>query len=512
MSTDSTISQLPTAGSLTGTEVIPIVQGGITKQTPAGLVFSSPLFTQTGTGAIARSPNSKWGDIVSVKDFGAKGDGVTDDTAAFNAAILDCVNNGFALYVPGGTYLLSALNAVTLKNFLIFGDGKSSILKFNTTGKGFQFGPNGSQTQRYNLTMRDLSFTNITNTPAAYISQENYVNALFERLYFSDCAATYCIDNVVGYGTTVRSCVFSDVTGTPIRLRDNGAAPDFSYEFKIEDCDITRPSSNGIEVEAANGLKISGTVIESCGGWGLITSTNVSGLSVGILIDTCDFESNTSGHIKLQTDGSSYWGRAVVSATNFVAGTGVHKIDIGAKSRITFIGIQANSGLTVSGSSLAETYLIGCEAANFTQSGTFTWRDIGNDASNVVTYVPVWSSSGGANTLGNGTITGTYARLGNLVRVKIKFVFGSTSSVTAGVQQWSLPFASAATEKEWGIGNFLDAGATNFAAIVSVSPGASIIQGTALDASATPQNITETSPTVWATGDSLECSISYICA
>ena len=44
-------------------------------------------FTSAKTGAVARTVDSKLEDFVHVEDFGAVGDGSTDDTAAIQAAI-----------------------------------------------------------------------------------------------------------------------------------------------------------------------------------------------------------------------------------------------------------------------------------------------------------------------------------------------------------------------------------------------------------------------------------------
>jgi hypothetical protein len=61
-------------------------------------------FTSVLTGATTRTITDKLSDTVSVKDFGAVGDGVTDDLAAINAAI----DTGYRVFFPQGTYLVSA--------------------------------------------------------------------------------------------------------------------------------------------------------------------------------------------------------------------------------------------------------------------------------------------------------------------------------------------------------------------------------------------------------------------
>ena len=85
-------------------------------------------YTPAGVGAVARSAASKFGDTVSVKDFGAVGDGVADDTAAINSALLASP----AVFLPTGTYRTTAPITLNDSNILV-GAGITSIIK-NTTG------------------------------------------------------------------------------------------------------------------------------------------------------------------------------------------------------------------------------------------------------------------------------------------------------------------------------------------------------------------------------------------
>ena len=86
-------------------------------------------FLQTGVGAVALTGQAKLRDFVSVKDFGAIGDGVADDTVAIQAA-LDAlqVRGGGTVYLPAGVYKITAtLNLPALVS--IEGAGQFTTLR-----------------------------------------------------------------------------------------------------------------------------------------------------------------------------------------------------------------------------------------------------------------------------------------------------------------------------------------------------------------------------------------------
>jgi hypothetical protein len=86
---------------------------------PSGLAYDAvsandPFFLQLGAGAVERTKTSKLGDVYSVLDYGAKGDGRTDDTAAFKAALNACLPGHTVIIpsTPSNTFIISGAISV----------------------------------------------------------------------------------------------------------------------------------------------------------------------------------------------------------------------------------------------------------------------------------------------------------------------------------------------------------------------------------------------------------------
>ena len=98
---------------------------------------------QTGPTAgdpVVRSVQAKLDDFASVRDFGATGDGSTDDTAAINRALfqLYCVETNTqirrALYFPAGTYRITNTIIVPTYAKLVGEGAECTIIKLDTQG------------------------------------------------------------------------------------------------------------------------------------------------------------------------------------------------------------------------------------------------------------------------------------------------------------------------------------------------------------------------------------------
>lgn len=173
------------------------------------------------TGALTSdyTVEDKLAQIISVKDFGAVGDGVANDSAALQAALT--AGAGKAVYFPGGTYLTNATLTVPADT-TIYGDGYGSVVYQNTRERNvFVLDNNctaqGLRLQGDGVTSGGGSFQ--LNNGIYAVSKRNikvlncFLHAFeFNGVYLDDC------DNTEIFGNYFWGNAYSTGTGSDIVL------------------------------------------------------------------------------------------------------------------------------------------------------------------------------------------------------------------------------------------------------------------------------------------------------
>lgn len=237
---------------------------------------SNVQYDPAGTGAVATNVQAKLREIVSVKDFGATGDGSTNDTVAIQAA-LDSGAGG--VYFPSGNYLVSSVSARS--NTLIYGDGQASQLTASGTGNILVISGVSGGAQIENVIVQNLSFLGLNNMNVGPIG----------------CGV------IVQYAVnvTVDQCYF-DSFGPGVADTATGGA---ALLFYLNCVDVT--ASNNTVVNGTGYLNGTDIAMYSFAGYGIVTgnrtySTNSQGIytnaasKVGRMIITNNISKNHTRH------------------------------------------------------------------------------------------------------------------------------------------------------------------------------------------------------------------------
>ena len=271
------------------------------KTVSSDLVVEDGL-TQKQINVAQKNKNIEW---VSVKDFGAKGNGVTDDTAAFEKAF-DALVDGGTLLVPKGTYKITRQITKTFTNsatVTIIGYGAkidgtsakgstagdttlitlggqrltSSLLSADATKTGTQF----TTASSINAVKDDIvliTSTDLWNPTRAYYVKGELAEVL------SVSANTYSVgnglyDNYTASTTTVHrlSMPTINVFGLEIEMDANQIALNLKYcrNPKVMDCKVHGARYTGVSLYYGYGGVVTENTIYDTWYSGTGTSYNI---------------------------------------------------------------------------------------------------------------------------------------------------------------------------------------------------------------------------------------------
>lgn len=395
------------------------------------------------------------GAPVNILDYGAKGDGSTDDTAAIQAALAAVIaNKAGIMYVPAGTYKItstitfdkcpplvvqgaagainnigSAADTAGVSTFLNSTGGSTMFVLKNTITAG--------QEVSASITFIDVGFQNAGASNVAVDDQKGYDKTTFIRCSFMGGNKAYL--NTSAFDVLFDSCYFD---GAYYGYYQTGGADSLNMVWR--DC-IFRYCTVGIYATAGNSFYLTNCLIESTatGGYGIYVD-NVFHLK----LDGCHFEQNgPNPDVKIL--GSSLQPKfcVVIGCTFSRDSVNAQAIQfaIYETQEMVFVGNAFNgSGAT--------------NSLSINTGGGRNFTGIGNVYGSPLsiygaadlsvyenTYTPVWSATGTAVSLGNGTITGAYTKVGNMVTVYVVLTMGSTTTYGTGNYHVTLPFTVAKT-------------------------------------------------------------------
>jgi len=230
------------------------------------------VYTPAGTGAVATTMQTKLRESVSVKDFGATGDGTTDDSAAIQAAIDAVAARGSGditrgtVIFPAGTYLIDTQLELNQQSVAFIGIGKP-IIKWDGANTDAMFYIKDSSRCSWD----DIIFLGKDAAPPT------------AALYFaSPVAATIGTNEYF----IVRNCAFgreytqetSPVWELARGIWVAGASNTNNDSFYIENCQFHDCSTAGVAIDNAQSVwgEFHNCVFNACG-YGLYTGSNTMG-------------------------------------------------------------------------------------------------------------------------------------------------------------------------------------------------------------------------------------------
>jgi len=116
-----------------------VLEAGIARRdflkTTSGLAVAAAFggFALPALAAYVPPTRSRGSKVISVKDYGAVGNGSHDDTSAIQAAINALPSTGGTVSIPDGTYMIDTTRSINLRSLMLLKLSSGAILKAKTS-------------------------------------------------------------------------------------------------------------------------------------------------------------------------------------------------------------------------------------------------------------------------------------------------------------------------------------------------------------------------------------------
>lgn len=221
--------------------------------------------------------------IVNVREFGAKGDGTTDDTDAIQAALHSAEDLGLPLYIPAGNYLVSKTISTYTRDdnkdkqsklINVFGAGMGTVFTTTSNFEGdYVFHFDVANTQPRMLWVHDFAI-DLTVDVSGIFFREIGMKSVIENLWIS----FKCLKQP---GDTVRAGIFCHSATVTTFQRIKVCGHHLGLDGK-------RPTNCGIVINQMHSTKIIDCDITFCG-WGIYLSGGSNNLIENCRIDENDY-------------------------------------------------------------------------------------------------------------------------------------------------------------------------------------------------------------------------------
>lgn len=272
----------------------------------------------------------EYSNLINVKDFGAVGDGTTDDTEAIKSAVASLNENGGILYFPTGTYVVSV------------SDNKESSINLNSD-KNIEVDFGKSTIQMTTNGYPNYYIVNAENCTNVEVRNGNLIGDRLTHDYVTT-ESSHCWGHGVvsknNKSCNILNMEISDMTGDAISTStyDNGTTKGTT---NINDCNLHHCRRMGITIIDSDIVNVKNTNIQYIG-----TTDGIEGVAPksGIDIEP-HYENGTINYVLLDNVNIE---NIADSATFGIIQNGPHrenveKIDIvNSKIENFFIGNSAN--------------------------------------------------------------------------------------------------------------------------------------------------------------------------